>query len=86
MDQIGYEGVDCGSLADSWRIEAAYVGRTPEGLAPEEQIEWYAQDTAAVVTRADVERMAAQANRHGPAGGNPGNLHPAWTRYVAQQQ
>lgn len=91
LDRIGYEGVDGGPLAESWRIEAdtpvyvnPYVGPTPEGLTLDEQIDWYAHDTAAVVTRADVQRMAAQATREGPAGGNPGSLHPAWTGYLAR--
>ncbi|WP_430336191.1 NADPH-dependent F420 reductase [Rhodococcus sp. ACT016] len=91
LDQIGYDGVDCGTLADSWRIEAdtpiyvnPYVGPTPDGLTLDEQIDWYATDTAAVVTRADVERMAAEATRKAPAGGRPTSLHRAWTGYLAR--
>ena len=91
LDRIGYDGVDCGTLADSWRIETdtpvyvnAYVGPTPDGLSLDEQIAWYAKDTAASVTRDDVRRMAAQATREGPAGGHPEHLHPAWTGYLSR--
>lgn len=93
LDRIGYDGVDCGTLADSWRIEAdspvyvnPYVGPTPDGLDPDQQIDWYAQDTAAVVTPDDVRRMAAAATRDGHGGGTPGKLHPAWSGYLARQR
>lgn len=91
LDQIGYEGVDVGTLADSWRVEAdtpiyvnAYVGQMPEGLTLEEQIEWYAHDNAGTVTRDDVLRLAAQADKNATVGGHPESLHPAWTTYVGR--
>jgi predicted dinucleotide-binding enzyme len=91
LERIGYDGVDCGTLADSWRIETdtpvyvnAYVGPMPEGLSLDEQIDWYAKDTAAVVTGQDVRRMAAEATRDGQAGGHPEHLHRAWTSYLSR--
>lgn len=89
LDRIGFDGVDCGALADSWRIEVdtpiyvnPYVGQMPAGLTADQQIDWYAHDAEAVVSRQDVRRLAGRARRDGPAGGTPASLHPAWTGYL----
>ncbi|MBT2649153.1 hypothetical protein J7E52_21005 [Bacillus sp. ISL-34] len=41
-NQIGYDAVDCGTLADSWKVEAdtpiyvnAYVSEIPKGMTEE---------------------------------------------------
>lgn len=70
MDAIGFDAVDCGDLADSWRIQQAtpvyvlpYVGVPPEGISKEERRVWFRADRSKVVTADQVRELAAQAKR-----------------------
>lgn len=85
MDKINYEAVDCGTLAESWRIEPEtpvyvnpYASKRPEGMDDEEAFYWYKRENDAVVTREDVLRFAAEAKRDFPAGGIPQHLPAEW--------
>ncbi|GAB2885150.1 NAD(P)-binding domain-containing protein [Streptomyces mayteni] len=76
LDALGYDAVDVGALADSWRVEPGtpvyvqpyFPWERPEGLAPEEAMRWFL-DTPSVPVPADrVRELTASAVR-GPAGG-----------------
>ncbi|PMS32637.1 hypothetical protein B0G57_12510 [Trinickia symbiotica] len=89
MERIGYEAVDCGRLADCWRIEAdtpvyvlPYVGEMPSGLSKEDAMYWYKQDNAAVVGRDDVLRMAGQATRDFVVGGKRETMPSVWIDWI----
>jgi predicted dinucleotide-binding enzyme len=76
MDTIGYDAVDCGTLADSWRIEPGtpvyvlpYQGKPPAGMTEEERNRWFQEDRGAQVTVDQVREFAAQAIRTGRVGG-----------------
>jgi predicted dinucleotide-binding enzyme len=63
MHAIGYDAVDCGTLAESWRIEPnmplyvlPYVGDPPPaGMVKDERRRWFRGDRGTRVT-ADQER------------------------------
>ncbi|MFJ3804696.1 NADPH-dependent F420 reductase [Streptomyces sp. NPDC090088] len=68
MDKIGFDPVDCGTLADSWRIQGGtpvyvlpYIGEFPEGLTFEERQQWFRTEHTATVTPDDVRRLVAEA-------------------------
>jgi 8-hydroxy-5-deazaflavin:NADPH oxidoreductase len=75
MDAVGFDPVDCGRLADSWRIQAAtpvyvlpYVGEPPEGMSKDERRAWFRQDRSKVIKAEDVRALAAQADPQGRVG------------------
>jgi hypothetical protein len=79
MDAIGYNAVDCGTLADSWRIEPntpvyvlPYVGEPPAGLTKEERRRWFRADRRARVTADQVREFVTQAKKSARVGGHFG--------------
>ncbi|WP_286254953.1 NADPH-dependent F420 reductase [Streptomyces graminofaciens] len=75
LDTLGYDAVDLGTLAESWRSEPGtpvyvqpYIPRQPEGLSQEEAGRWFFESPIAPLPAARVEELLAQAVR-GPAGG-----------------
>ncbi|MFF7309111.1 NADPH-dependent F420 reductase [Streptomyces sp. NPDC008137] len=90
MDVIGYDAVDIGTLAESWRSEPGtpvyvwpYLGEHPEGLGQEEAERWFRETPGRPVTADQVRELAAQVVR-GPAGGTfvPGYVPGVRTRTV----
>ena len=74
VERIGFDAVDCGTLADSWRIQGGtpvyvlpYIGSFPEGLSFEQRQQWFRTEHTASVTVDDVRRLAAQADWNGRA-------------------
>lgn len=74
LDALGFDAVDLGALADSWRSEPntplyalPYVGQPPSGLTVREFVVWVQQASGVPVPAARVEELAAAAVR-GPAG------------------
>lgn len=76
LDTLGYDAVDVGSLAESWRSEPGtpvyvqpyFPAQRPEGLPQEESFRWFL-DTPGVAVPADrVKELTANAVR-GAAGG-----------------
>src|SRR5262249_51796932 len=70
MDAVGFDAVDCGTLADSWRIQAAtpvyvlpYVDEPPEGMTKDERRAWFRKERSKVVKADQVCELAAQAKR-----------------------
>ncbi|WP_107104185.1 NADPH-dependent F420 reductase, partial [Streptomyces niveiscabiei] len=75
LDALGWDAVDVGTLAESWRVEPEspvyvkpYVGEAPEGLSPAEWFGW-AQEAPGVTVPADRVRHLADSAVRGPAGG-----------------
>ncbi|MER5218590.1 NAD(P)-binding domain-containing protein [Streptomyces sp. NPDC002838] len=74
LDVLGFDAVDLGPLADSWRSEPntplyaiPYVGQSPSGLTPRDLAAWAQQAPGVPVSAAGVRELAAAAVR-GPAG------------------
>jgi predicted dinucleotide-binding enzyme len=76
LDVLGFDAVDVGGLADSWRSEPntpVYVqpylpGQPPEGLGREDAFRWYLETPGAPVPAGRVRELTGTAVR-GPAGG-----------------
>ncbi|MER6473064.1 hypothetical protein [Streptomyces collinus] len=73
LDLLGYDAVDIGTLADSWRSEphtpvyvVPYRGVAPEGLEPKEWWLWSLKDPGSPVGAAQVRELVASAER-GPS-------------------
>ncbi|MFL4910436.1 NADPH-dependent F420 reductase [Streptomyces sp. MMS24-I2-30] len=86
LDVLGYDAVDIGTLADSWRSEPntpvyvePYRGEAPAGLGPKEWWAWSLEDPGRAVSAAQVRELVASAVR-GPsrAGVVPAGL-ALWT-------
>ena len=92
MDEIGYDAIDVGGLADSWRSSPgmpiyvnAYIASPPENLnTPEQKRSWFLDTPGAVVTKEKAETLLAQAVR-GQAGGIfvPGYIYPPPTDWIS---
>lgn len=74
LDVLGFDAVDLGTLADSWRSEPntplyviPYVGQPPAGLTPKDLVTWAQQAPGVPVPATRVGELAAAAVR-GPAG------------------
>jgi 8-hydroxy-5-deazaflavin:NADPH oxidoreductase len=70
MDAVGFDAVDCGTLAESWRIQQAtpvyvlpYVGEPPEGMSKNQRRAWFRKDRSKVVAADQVRELAAQAKK-----------------------
>lgn len=76
LDMLGYDAVDLGPLADSWRSEPntpVYVqpyspGPAPTGLSREEFFRWLLATPGVPVSAARIKELTGSAVR-GPAGG-----------------
>lgn len=62
ISAIGFDPVDCGSLADSWRIQqhtpvycSPYVGPIPEGKSADDLLKWVQQDHSPCACRESSE-------------------------------
>ncbi|MFD5831811.1 NADPH-dependent F420 reductase [Lentzea sp. NPDC060358] len=74
LDVLGFDAVDLGPLAQSWRTEPGtplyatpYVPPAPAGLTPAEWVEWVQAAPGVPLSAARVEELAAATVR-GPAG------------------
>ncbi|MEV5411371.1 NAD(P)-binding domain-containing protein [Thermopolyspora sp. NPDC052614] len=74
LDALGFDAVDLGTLAESWRSEPntplyafPYVGQPPSGLTVHELVAWVQAAPGVPVSAARVKELAAAAVR-GPAG------------------
>ncbi|GAN82534.1 NADPH-dependent F420 reductase [Novacetimonas hansenii] len=81
MNAIGYNAVDIGTLADSWRIEPGtpiyvwpYVPHVPEGLNEADARKWYLEKSGDPLSPAQVKEIVEKTERHFPVGGAPEDL------------
>ena len=71
LDALGYDTVDIGTLADSWRSEPGtpvyvqpyFPAQRPEGLSQEDAYRWYLQAPGVPVPASRVRELAAAACR-----------------------
>ncbi|MEU6144937.1 NAD(P)-binding domain-containing protein [Streptomyces sp. NPDC047081] len=70
LDAFGYDAVDIGGLADSWRLAPGtpayvgpYMGERPEGLSQEEAQRWFFQSPGVPVPAARVKELTDAAIR-----------------------
>ncbi|AXG76745.1 NADPH-dependent F420 reductase [Streptomyces paludis] len=84
MDTLGYDALDVGSLADSWRHEAGtpinvlpYAGEPPTGMTQEQAQEWMLNGPSAVVSADRVQELTGRATRTGRVGLYLEDLFPA---------
>ncbi|MCT9113545.1 NADPH-dependent F420 reductase [Streptomyces mirabilis] len=83
LDVLGYDAVDIGTLADSWRCEPGtpvyvwpYLGDRPEGITKEEAQRWFQEAPGEPVSADRVNELVDQAVR-GSVGGSFAAL-PFW--------
>ncbi|MDP4502461.1 NADPH-dependent F420 reductase [Nonomuraea turcica] len=76
LDALGYDAVDIGTLADSWRSEPGtpvyvqpyFPGRPPEGVSQDQAFRWFLETPGVVVPTERVKELTGSAVR-GSAGG-----------------
>lgn len=84
LDSIGYDVIDAGTLAESWRIEPKtpiyfwpYAPVVPDGLTEDEQKRHYLEAPVPPVTTEIARQMIDGAVRPSPIGGALASMHPA---------
>ncbi|GAA1013896.1 NADP oxidoreductase [Acrocarpospora pleiomorpha] len=78
LDALGYDAVDTGNLADSWRSEpgtplycAPYLGEGPTGLTPQEFQQWCFETPGVPAPAQRIKELTDAAVRgRGPVGGS----------------
>ncbi|MEV7869059.1 NADPH-dependent F420 reductase [Streptomyces sp. NPDC088124] len=75
LDLIGYDAVDIGTLAESWRSEPGtsgyvrpYMGARPQGMDEEAQRRWFFESPGVPVGVDRVRELAATTDRVAPGG------------------
>ncbi|RMB85123.1 NADPH-dependent F420 reductase [Streptomyces shenzhenensis] len=76
LDALGYDSVDIGTLADSWRSEPGtpvyvqpYLAERPETLGQEEAQRWFFETPGVSVSAKQVKELTDQAVRHSAGDG-----------------
>ncbi|MFG3081992.1 NADPH-dependent F420 reductase [Streptomyces parvulus] len=84
LETVGYDVVDAGSLAESWRIEPnapiyfwPYAPAIPDGLSGDEEKRHYLEQPVPPVSAAAARRMIDSAERSSPPGGTLAAMPPA---------
>jgi 8-hydroxy-5-deazaflavin:NADPH oxidoreductase len=83
LETVGYDVIDAGSLAESWRVEPntpiyfwPYAPEMPDGLSDDEQKDFYLTGPVSPISHATAARMIADAQRE-PVGGTLAAMPPA---------
>ncbi|MFF3567572.1 NADPH-dependent F420 reductase [Nocardia jiangxiensis] len=70
LDTLGYDAVDTGTLAESWRSEPGtlvyvqpYLAERPEGLSPDSAARWFFDTPGVTVSAARVRELVERAER-----------------------
>lgn len=91
LEKIGYDALDAGSLAESWRVEPGspiyvwpYAPKVPAGLSDEEAEVFYVTTPGPRVSAAEAQQLIAKAVRPKRVGGYPEDLPPVWVRVVGR--
>lgn len=71
LDSLGYDAVDMGALADSWRSEPTmpayvipYIGTIPRSFDDTSEREWFLKAPGATVSADALRKLLARAIRH----------------------
>jgi predicted dinucleotide-binding enzyme len=91
LGRIGYDAIDAGSLAESWRVEPGtpiyvwpYAPEVPAGLSGEEAEVFYVTTPGPRVTAAEAQPLVSRAVRPVRVGGFPEELPPVWVTVVGR--
>jgi predicted dinucleotide-binding enzyme len=84
VEAVGYDVVDAGSLADSWRVEPEtpiyfwpYAPVIPDGLTEDEEKKFYLRNAGEPITPEAARKLIDEAQRPSPIGGTLEGLPPA---------
>jgi 8-hydroxy-5-deazaflavin:NADPH oxidoreductase len=68
LDALGYDAVDIGPLAESWRSQPGtpvyvqpYMSPAPDGMTPEERGAWFMSSPGTPVPAAEVRQLVDAA-------------------------
>ena len=91
LEKIGYDAIDAGSLAESWRVEPGspiyvwpYAPQVPAGLTGNAAEAFYVTTPGPRVSAAESQQLIANAVRPERIGGYPQDLPPSWVSVVAR--
>jgi predicted dinucleotide-binding enzyme len=91
LEKIGYDAIDAGSLADSWRVEPGspiyvwpYAPEVPAGLSEEEAEAFYVTTPGPPISATEAHELIAKAVRPDRIGGSPEDLPPVWVAVVGR--
>jgi hypothetical protein len=91
LGRIGYDAIDTGSLAESWRVEPdspiyvwPYAPKVPPGLSGEEAEVFYVTTPGPRVSATEAQQLISRAVRPERIGGYPENLPPVWLAVVGR--
>ncbi len=84
LETVGYDVVDAGSLAESWRIEPGtplyfwpYAPAVPDGITGDEEKRFYLEHPVPPVSPEAARAMIDSARRPSPVGGTLAGMPPA---------
>ncbi|MFJ9085732.1 NADPH-dependent F420 reductase [Streptomyces sp. NPDC102384] len=84
LETVGYNVVDAGSLAESWRIEPEtpiyfwpYAPAMPDGISGDEEKRYYLEHPVPPVSPEAARKMIDSARRPSPVGGKLAGMPPA---------
>lgn len=84
LEAVGYDVVDAGPLAESWRIEPGtplyfwpYAPAMPDGITGDEEKRYYLEHPVPPLSPEAARTMIATAERTSPAGGTLAAMPPA---------
>lgn len=91
METIGYDALDVGTLADSWKIEPGtpvyvlpYVPPVPDGSTEEQARAIYLERSGDPLNKEALQALVDKAQRHFPVGGFSHDLPSTHTALVAE--
>lgn len=91
VDNIGYDTIETGTLAESWRIEPGspiyvlpYLPEIPKGLTREQEKQYFLENAGKPVTADKARELLTKAQRRFPIGGFPGELPAIHSQLVAE--
>jgi predicted dinucleotide-binding enzyme len=91
LEKIGYDAIDAGSLAESWRVEPGspiyvwpYAPKVPAALSGEEAEVFYVTTPGLRVSAAAAQRLISKAVRPERIGGYPEDLPSVWVAVVGR--
>lgn len=89
IEAIGYNSIDTGTLADSWRIEPGtpiylwpYAPQVPDGLTREDIKKFYMNTPGKPLSGSEAKNLVAKAVRKFPIGGFLNDLPSGWLAIV----
>ncbi|CAM5248255.1 Putative oxidoreductase OS=Streptomyces griseus subsp. griseus (strain JCM 4626 / NBRC) OX=455632 GN=SGR_6666 PE=4 SV=1 [Streptomyces griseus subsp. griseus] len=84
LEAVGYDVVDAGSLAESWRIEPEtpvyfwpYAPALPDGITGDEEKRFYLEHPVPPISPKAARAMIDSAERPSPVGGTLAGMPPA---------